>query len=149
MGSPSDPLITFRRVPERAGIDRSALEEFAQTLQNRLARGREFHCRITGDAELRSLNCRFRGKDRATDVLSFPGDGSFLGDVAISRHRAEAQARAFGHSVNQEIQLLMLHGLLHLMGMDHEVDSGHMAVVEKAWRAKLGLPGSLIERAGA
>ena len=101
------------------------------------------------------MNRDFLGQDYATDVLSFPlagsaspGHGHLLGDVAISLARARAQARQFGHSTEQEIQILMLHGLLHLLGFDHETDRGRMARAEKRWRARLGLPGGLIERAG-
>jgi len=69
-----------------------------------------------------------------------------VGDIAISIQRARAQARDFGHTTAQEIQILMLHGLLHLLGMDHESDGGRMARAEKRWRARLGLPDGLIER---
>jgi probable rRNA maturation factor len=69
-----------------------------------------------------------------------------LGDIAISYQRARAQARDFGHSTDQEIRVLLLHGVLHLMGMDHESDGGRMARAEKRWRAALGLPAGLIER---
>jgi len=72
--------------------------------------------------------------------------GPFLGDIAISFARARAQARAFGHDTGQEVRVLMLHGLLHLLGMDHTADSGRMARAEKRWRARLGLPTGLIER---
>ncbi len=97
------------------------------------------------------MNLSFRGKDYATDVLSFPagGDDAFLGDIAISLGRARAQAREFGHTIEQEVQILMLHGVLHLMGHDHETDSGAMARAEKRWRAKFGLPNGLIERMGS
>ncbi len=146
----SDPLITFRRSPAR--LDVSSIELFAETLRARMVRGREFHCLITGDAELRLLNRTYRSQDYATDVLSFPasfsGDGGpYLGDIAISLARARAQARQFGHAIEAEIRILMLHGLLHLKGMDHESDSGAMARAELRWRKKLGLPGGLIERA--
>jgi probable rRNA maturation factor len=140
----SDPLITYRRTPAR--LDRKILEDFAASLHDRLASGREFHCLISGDAELCALNSAFRHKDHPTDVLSFPGDGDYLGDIAISLARARAQARRYGHSVEDEIRILMLHGLLHLKGMDHESDSGRMARSERAWRRKLGLPNGLIER---
>ncbi len=132
-----------------------ALASFARKLQVEVARGRAFDCLVTGDAEMRRLNREFRGKDYATDVLSFPsGTGQAtrpapLGDIAISAARARAQAREFGHSTEQEIRVLMLHGLLHLLGMDHETDGGRMARAEKRWRQALGLPGGLIERAGA
>ena len=69
-----------------------------------------------------------------------------MGDLAISIGRARAQAREFGHAIEQEVHILMLHGLLHLLGMDHEVDSGQMARAEKRWRNKLELPNGLIER---
>ncbi len=78
---------------------------------------------------------RFRGKDYPTDVLSFPGRRSpaaILGDIAISFQRARAQARQFGHSTENEVRILMLHGLLHLLGMDHETDGGRMARAESA-----------------
>ena len=87
-------------------------------------------------------------RDRATDVLSFPSAQSlgFLGDIAISFQRAQRQAAEYGHPVNQEIEILMLHGVLHLLGMDHEKDRGQMARAESKWRAALGLPAGLIKR---
>jgi probable rRNA maturation factor len=120
-------------------------------LQREVSKGRPFDCLITGDAELRRLNREFRGKDEATDVLSFPvaralPSASGLGDLAISLARARKQAREFGHTTEQEVAVLMLHGVLHLLGMDHESDRGHMARAEKRWRARLGLPNGLIER---
>jgi probable rRNA maturation factor len=145
----SDPLITYRRKP--ATLDVESLQSFAEILRSRVARGREFHCLITNDAELRSLNARFRGKDYATDVLSFlyrnaNAAGRSLGDIAISVQRARAQAREWRHAIEDEIRVLMLHGLLHLLGMDHESDSGQMKRTETRWRRKLGLPVGLIER---
>jgi probable rRNA maturation factor len=142
----SDPLITFRRKP--ASLDRSVLESFAETLHTRVARGREFHCLITGDSELRALNKSYLGHDYPTDVLSFPGEPPWLGDIAISLARARAQSKQFGHSVEDEVRILMLHGVLHLKGMDHETDGGRMARAEKRWRGRLGLPSGLIERGG-
>jgi probable rRNA maturation factor len=143
----SDPLITYRRPP--ATLKRSRPERFARAVRDKVARGREFHCLVTGDAELRSLNLRFRGKNAPTDVLSFPsGEPNPIGDIAISLGRARAQARERGHSLETEICVLMLHGVLHLMGMDHEADNGRMARAEIRWRRKLGLPAGLIERAG-
>lgn len=144
---PSDgTLISFRRVP--ADVRPRALEAFARRLRDRVARGREFHCRVTGDAELRRLNRDFLGHDHATDVLSFPAvdDGS-LGDIAVSAARARAQGRRYGHSTENEMRVLMLHGVLHLLGYDHETDAGRMARAEARWRRELGLPGGLIERA--
>jgi probable rRNA maturation factor len=150
MSSPEGSSVCFRRVP--TNLRRTPIERFARTLQKEVAKGRPFDALITGDAELRRLNRDFRGKDYATDVLSFPseprpsGSGQFLGDIAISLSRARAQAREYQHSLEQEVQILMLHGVLHLLGHDHETDSGAMARAEKRWRIKLGLPDGLIER---
>ena len=142
------PLITFRRVPLRAGLHRGVLERFAQSLQTHVAKGRGFHCLITGDADLRRWNREFLDKDYATDVLSFPSpDSTTLGDLAISRHRAARQAIEFGHTLDEELKLLMLHGVLHLTGLDHERDNGEMARRERGWRVKLGLSAALTERA--
>jgi probable rRNA maturation factor len=154
MPSAQGSTVTFRRVP--ADFGRRAIEHFAHRLQVEVAQGRPFDCLISGDAELRRLNREFLGRDYPTDVLSFPAQpaeaagtppGASLGDIAISFPRARAQARAFGHSTGQEIQILMLHGLLHLLGMDHTTDGGRMARAEKRWRARLGLTTGLIERA--
>ncbi len=132
-----------------------SLLRFARKLQAQVARGRAFDCLIIGDAHMRRLNLRFRGKDSTTDVLSFPADHSAAnagadsrraGDIAISLARARSQARRFGHSTEQEIRILMLHGLLHLLGGDHSSDGGPMARAEKRWRARLDLPAGLIER---
>jgi probable rRNA maturation factor len=103
-------------------------------------------CLITTDAELRRLNREFRKKDYVTDVLSFPGSP---GEIAISFDRAAEQAAELGHSVDDELRVLMLHGLLHLSGLDHETDSGEMAKAEARWRKRLRLPVGLIERAHA
>lgn len=144
----SEPFTTYRRVSERAGVDCQEIEDFASHLSKSVARGRRFHCLITGDAHLRRLNCQFLGRDYATDVLSFPSEDGNLGELAISCRRAAVQAKVHGHSVTKEIELLMLHGVLHLMGFDHERDSGEMMRAETKWRAKLGLPCGLIERTG-
>jgi probable rRNA maturation factor len=145
----SDPLITCRRKP--ASLDLDSLESFAETLRKRVARGREYHCLLTGDAELQSLNRTFRAKDEPTDVLSFPsGDiGERVGDIAISLTRARAQAREWGHELEDEVRILMLHGVLHLLGMDHESDGGEMRRAEMRWRRKLSLRNALTERAQA
>jgi probable rRNA maturation factor len=81
-------------------------------------------------------------------VLSFPSGKTlgFLGDIAISFEHAQRQAAEYGHTVNKEVEILMLHGVLHLMGMDHEKDNGRMARAESKWRAALGLPCGLIAR---
>jgi len=143
--STSDDLVLFRRAP--ADLERPALKEFALTLRDLIAKGREFHCLISDDRELRRLNRQFLGADYATDVLSFPlNDNGLLGELAISADRAAAQAREFGHSRLDEIRILMLHGVLHLVGMDHQTDRGAMARAEVRWRKKLHLPSGLIAR---
>jgi probable rRNA maturation factor len=141
--SDSEELVLFRRAP--GSLPRRELREFAGSLRDAVARGREFHCLITDDRELRRLNRQFRGADYATDVLSFPSDDAgWLGEIAISADRAAEQAREFGHSRADEIRILMLHGVLHLLGMDHERDRGEMARAEARWRRQLRLPAGLI-----
>lgn len=145
----SDPDSSLIFHSGRRGIGRRGLRQFALELSRVVAGGKQFTCVITSDAELRRLNRQFRGQDTPTDVLSFPsaaGDG-FLGDLAISADRAAEQAADLGHSLDDEVRILMLHGLLHLLGMDHENDRGRMARAEAAWRRKLGIPAGLIERA--
>jgi probable rRNA maturation factor len=105
---------------------------------------------LTSDAAIQTLNRDFRRKNKPTDVLSFPAAkisrGEVAGDLAISVHTARRQAREQGHSLGIEIKVLILHGLLHLAGYDHETDAGEMARRERLLRAKLALPLGLIER---
>ncbi|HEX7359876.1 MAG TPA: rRNA maturation RNase YbeY [Bryobacteraceae bacterium] len=131
--------------------EKRALKSFATTLAKRVAAGRGFTCAITNDEALRNLNKTFRDRDYATDVLSFPAsrDHSDWGDIAISAERAAEQAEHFGHSKLDEVRILMLHGVLHLTGMDHEHDGGEMARAESKWRAEFGLEQGLIERSSA
>jgi probable rRNA maturation factor len=148
------PLLILGRVPSRS-VPSGALREFLGEITRRLARGRGVVCLIANDRELRRLNRQFLGKDYATDVLSFPaGDGladggGSLGEIAISVDRAAAQAKEYGHSLADELRILMLHGVLHLAGFDHEKDSGEMRDTETRWRKRFGLPLGLIERATA
>ena len=112
---------------------------------------------VVSDTRIRELNRRFRRRNRSTDVLSFPssdgsGDGfraigrSCLGDIVIARGVARRQARAAGHDRTEELRVLALHGLLHLLGYDHERDSGQMARLERKLRQKGGLREALTER---
>jgi len=145
MSFPEGSTVTFRRAA--ADVRPRAILRFARKLQTELANDRPFDTLITGDAELRKLNRQFRAMDHATDVLSFPcAAAPLLGDIAISIARARAQAHRFGHSAEQEVRILMLHGVLHLLGMDHESDGGRMARAEKRWRIRLGLPNGVIDR---
>jgi probable rRNA maturation factor len=141
--SPDDPHLLFRHSSRR--VRRTPLRDFLTELVKRVARGRAstcpVTCLVTTDAELRRLNRQFRGKNYAPDVLSFPPD-----EMAISLDRAAAQAKELGHSLDDELRILILHGVLHLCGMDHETDSGQMRRAETRWRKRLGLPVGLIER---
>ncbi|HKY31343.1 MAG TPA: rRNA maturation RNase YbeY [Candidatus Polarisedimenticolia bacterium] len=95
---------------------------------------------FAGDDLLRELNRRYRGKDRPTDVLSFPsGEEGHLGDVVISSPTARRQARRKGHPAAAEARVLILHGFLHLLGYDHETDDGQMDVLERSLRRELEL----------
>jgi probable rRNA maturation factor len=127
-----------------------------------------FNVCLVDDREIRRLNAQFRGHDRPTDVLSFPwqsGDGTsgvdarspaalggagnanrefdgFIGDIVISVETAQRQARAEGHPTETEVSWLILHGLLHLLGYDHETDHGEMEAREIELRARLGISGN-------
>jgi probable rRNA maturation factor len=114
---------------------------------------------IVSDRRMRVLNRTFRGKDYVTDVLSFPVGRAeppkegrapvaiSIGDIVIANGAATRQARDHGHAVGTELRLLALHGLLHLLGYDHETDDGRMARAEARLRTKGGLPAGLIARA--
>ncbi|MGA2328199.1 MAG: rRNA maturation RNase YbeY [Bryobacteraceae bacterium] len=145
----SASTLMFRRAPR--GLPHRGLQAFATLLERMVADGRHFGCLLTDDRELRRLNRQFLDRDYPTDVLSFPAaaPAEFLGEIAISTTRAAKQAREQGHSLEQEIGVLMLHGLLHLLGMDHERDQGRMERTERRYREELGLPVGLIERARA
>lgn len=154
--SPDDIALLFHTSSRTSRwADREELRGFLDELTRRVARGRTITCLIANDAEVRRLNRFFRGKDQATDVLSFPPAktdglaGGLAGDIAISIDRARIQAAEHGHSLSDELRILMLHGALHLAGMDHESDSGKMARAESRWRKRLGLPDGLIERSQA
>jgi probable rRNA maturation factor len=142
--SPDDTALLFRHPSRR--LPRAGLYAYLEDVVRRVAKGRRITCLITDDTELRRLNREFRGKNYATDVLSFPAP---LDEIAISLDRAVEQAAEQGHSVAEELRILILHGVLHLTGFDHETDSGEMAAAESRWRKRLGLPIGLIERARA
>jgi probable rRNA maturation factor len=148
------------------------LSRYLKTAQEAVGLMGEVTVLLTTDEAIRGLNRRFRGKNKATDVLSFPAedqpvsrsasqrvsksasqqvsesaDERVAGDLAISVTTALRQANEQGHPLWMEIKVLILHGLLHLAGFDHEVDDGKMARRELKLRAKLKLPQGLIERA--
>ncbi len=138
------------------GLSRSGLSRFLHTAQEVVGLAGEVEVLLAGDRTLRRLNRTYRGKDKATDVLSFPAYDSAPamgefgdahgGDLAISLDTAKRQAEEHGHSLRDEVRVLLLHGLLHLAGMDHEVDGGEMAEREGELRGKLRLPNGLIAR---
>jgi probable rRNA maturation factor len=143
--------ISFRHSSRSSsrGVLRRPLREFLCEAARLVLPGQGVACLITDDRELRELNRRFLRQDFPTDVLSFPSADGEPGEMAISMDRAAAQAAAFGHSIEDELRILMLHGLLHLAGMDHEIDTGQMARAEARWRKRLKLPPGLVERVGA
>ena len=130
---------------------KSSLTRFLNRARTAVGVSGEVDVLLTSDAEIRILNRQFRHKNKATDVLSFPAPEEIFeqhaGDLAISLDTAKLQAEEFGHSLTDEVRVLMLHGLLHLNGMDHETDEGEMAERERELQAELKLPVTLIERA--
>jgi probable rRNA maturation factor len=135
-----------------AGLSQAALAKFVLQASHEVMLKGTVNILVTNSSELRKLNRRFRGKDKPTDVLSFPPNPDFAdglaGDIAISADIAKRSARHLGHSAAQEIRILALHGVLHLAGYDHEHDRGKMALTEANLRRTLGLPDGLIESTG-
>jgi probable rRNA maturation factor len=134
------------------GVSERALSRFLSQAERAVGLSGEINVLITTSREVRSLNRRYRGKDKATDVLSFPPlptlADDFAGDVAISADIAAENSRQLGHAASDELKILMLHGVIHLAGYDHETDDGQMGRKEDRLRRRLGLPGSLIARNG-
>jgi probable rRNA maturation factor len=128
-------------------LSRLALARFANKVQRAAGISGEVNILLTGDSEIQRLNLQFRRKDKPTDVLSFPaGDSAEGGDIAISIQTARAQAAEIGHDLLTEVKVLILHGMLHLAGHDHEADRGQMATLEQKLRTEFKLPSGLIER---
>lgn len=134
-------------VHDADGIRERALSLFAGRARRALQVPADVCILITSNAEVRELNRRHRRKDKPTDVLSFPsGRTELAGDIAISAEIAGANAVERGHSIETELKILILHGLLHLAGYDHENDRGEMEARELALRQEFKLPIGLIER---
>jgi probable rRNA maturation factor len=143
-------------VPEGAAgwnalaLSRAGLLRFLSSAMGLVGIGGEVNVLLAGDATLQRLNTQFRGKKKSTDVLSFPAMGQVAprhaGDLAISLDTAQRQAAEHSHTLAVEVRILMLHGLLHLAGMDHETDHGQMAAREAELRKRLRLPSGLIAR---
>jgi probable rRNA maturation factor len=139
--------------PALSTLSKSGLTRFLNRARTAVGLEGEVEVLLTDDATLKRLNRTYRGKNKATDVLSFPaaynefaGEDQTAGDLAISLETAARQAAAYGHSLRDEVRILLLHGLLHLHGLDHETDKGEMAEREAALRCELRLPVTLIER---
>ncbi|HTC48944.1 MAG TPA: rRNA maturation RNase YbeY [Candidatus Aquilonibacter sp.] len=137
-----------------AGLSAGTLERFVRRARRAVRLRETVNVLVTSSGELRVLNRRFRGKDKATDILSFPSPSSevlnrkkrMAGELAISADIARENAEQLGHSVAEEIKILVLHGILHLAGFDHEQDHGEMAREENRLRRELRLESGLIER---
>jgi probable rRNA maturation factor len=146
-------LVIFRR--RVAGLTEAALSNFVNKARRIAGVTGQVNVLIAENRELRLLNSKFRGKDKPTDVLSFPSETDLAkpgltklcaGEIAISADIASANARLLGHNIREEIKILALHGILHLAGYDHEQDKGEMAREELRLRSTLNLPTGLIER---
>jgi probable rRNA maturation factor len=130
-------------------LSRLALARFANKAQRAAGLSGQVNILLTGNAEIQRLNQQFRRQDKPTDVLSFPSVQPLeAGDIAISLRTARAQASAIGHDLFTEVKVLILHGMLHLAGHDHESDRGQMRKLEQKLRTELKLPAGLIERTG-
>jgi len=133
-------------------LSRSGLTSFLNRARVAVGLSGEVEVLLSDDSTLRRLNKSFRGKNKPTDVLSFPappqikGQPAHAGDLAISLETAARQADSYGHPLRDEVRILLLHGLLHLSGLDHETDNGEMAARESNLRRQLRLPNTLIER---
>lgn len=128
-------------------VSAAQLQRFARRAQKLTEVQGDVDILIASNKRLRDLNRRFRRKNKPTDVLSFPRSSG--GDIAISAQIAFDNAQRYGHSLASELKILVLHGMLHLAGYDHESDNGHMARAEARLRSQLKLPASLIDRAHA
>lgn len=137
-------MVIFQKTADSA--DQAALTRFARRAGKLAGIRGEVGILVTGNRQLRDLNRRFRRKDQATDVLSFPHPDGAGGDIAVSADMARQNAARYGHEPLEELKILVLHGMLHLAGYDHETDKGKMASRELALRVRLKLPASLIDR---
>lgn len=125
-------------------IDSSIIEKIADFLTHK-----DIELILTTNEEIQQLNKKFRHIDKATDVLSFPLEDAPhapLGSIVISVEKAQEEATRYGHTIDEEIALLFIHALLHLLGYDHETDSGEMRKKEAELIEYFQLPSSLIIR---
>ena len=135
-----------------AKLNARGVSRFLQQAQRAAGVRGDVEVLVTGNRRMQELNRRFRAKNSPTDVLAFPASAngrSAGGDIAISAVIAARNAKRLGHSLEEEVKVLLLHGMLHLAGYDHERDSGAMARREQRLRRKLRLPLTLTERASS
>ena len=141
-------MIDVVNLQRKINIDNSAIRSFTETLSTSVpdAAGRVFSVAFVNDGRMKQLNELFRGKSTTTDVLSFPYESDEfdpvkdnLGDIVISAEQAAKQAAENGLSLEAEIKQLILHGVLHLCGYDHETDNGEMNARELELRDRLGI----------
>ena len=136
------PVINLFNRQRKIKLDTGFLQEFLEELSGRLNLESGFSLALVSDRKIREMNRKFAGKDYSTDVLSFPCfvEGvrvpEYLGDIAVSVERAEAQA---AKSLEHELKVLALHGVLHLLGYDHESDEGEMSIREERLRREFNL----------
>jgi probable rRNA maturation factor len=143
----SDGPCWYQNRQRRIQIDDNAVVAFLNRIAVDLAKRRDFAVVVSSDEAVRAANRQFRGISKTTDVLSFPdGEDGRLGDILIAAGRAQAQAAQYGLTIEDELKTLALHGVLHLLGYDHETDEGQMRARETKLRKRYGLPCGLIER---
>jgi probable rRNA maturation factor len=144
----SDPHPISIENRSSARLPRGPLTVFAQKVRSAVRLKGDVGILIASNRELRRLNREFRGKDKPTDVLSFPSEiPGYAGDIAISAEIARQSARQRKLTLTEETKVLILHGMLHLAGFDHETDNGEMARKEQVLRRRLGLTEALLARA--
>jgi probable rRNA maturation factor len=144
-----EPAVELK-LPRAARPRRRELARFLRQAIDTTGLAGEVSVLLTGDEAIRTLNRKYRRQDKATDVLSFPAAETvegIAGDLVISLETALMQAGEHGHTLEMEIRVLLLHGLLHLAGYDHETDNGTMYRKEARLRRELGLTAGLIQRA--
>ncbi len=146
------PHPTLLNEQKLVAVSERRLRRFLSELAVEAAPGLEFSVLLATDSVIRRYNRDYRGKDAPTDVLAFPsGEPGLAGDVLVSAETARRQARELGHTVEVEIQILVIHGLLHLLGHGHHrpAERSRMLRAERRWRRRFGLPLGLIDRADA
>jgi probable rRNA maturation factor len=137
MAGPADLQVVLLNRQRRRRVDATRVRRVLRGAAQALRVSGEVALVLAGDRTLHRLNRDYRGKDKPTDVLSFPGEKAGLGDIVISVETAARNARRLGRTLPQEIDVLALHGFLHVLGYDHERDDGTMDRLEQRLRREL------------